>query len=70
MGSWSDKPKSITPDWQTLWEEFVSTWSKSVYEMNLSVHDQKVLLKRYEKNLSVHDQKVCSIPGLKENLKG
>ena len=38
--------------------------------MNLSVHDQKVLLKRYEKNLSVHDQKVCSIPGLKENLKG
>ena len=30
LKSWSDKPKSITPDCLTLWEQFVSTWSISV----------------------------------------
>ena len=27
---WSEKPKSITPDWLTLWEKFVFTSSISV----------------------------------------
>ena len=29
--SLSGKSKSITPDWLTLWEEFVSTWLISVF---------------------------------------
>ena len=52
MRSWSDKPRSTRPDWLTLGEEFVSTWSRSVTVLPVAlVGDVIIFLKNYKSKI-------------------